>query len=142
MGDSVVDVLSSIRVLLLSLLPESSIPTQASFVPSAGVVFPDLPDLVERAGYRSIEQQVREIIDAGGRLQDWRSAQYPEPDLSRPIPVFLDVLDAHDRFRVLQAEREERRAAAVAAAAEAAGAAVPVPVPEPVKPAPATSEAR
>lgn len=71
----------------------------------------DNSDQVQRDGYRSVEQMVREMTLAGERLEDWRSAAYPAGyDWSglETVPVFGDELDTLDRFRALQARRRAR----------------------------------
>jgi len=74
----------------------------------------DNSDNVERAGYRTIEQQVREMQLAGERLEDWRLAVYPEgTDVFKldPVPVFGDEMEALRRFKDLQNKRENRNKA-------------------------------
>lgn len=76
-------------------------------------------DAVERSGYRTLDDQVRDMVQAGERLVDWRTALYPGEleDDGHPVPVFMDKLTAADRFsevvrrfNALQAERHASEA--------------------------------
>lgn len=94
----------------------------------------DNSDIVERAGYRTIEQQVKEMQLAGERLQDWREATYPEEivNVLEPTPVFLSEIEIIDRFRQLQKKREAFRIDQENEAELAKKASEPKLAPEPV----------
>lgn len=70
-------------------------------------IYQEVP--VERSGYRSLGDQVNEMIRAGEQLADWRAATYPFPpdfeEMLETTPVFGDKLDVIDRFRWLQSRR-------------------------------------
>lgn len=115
-------------------------PEEPSFVLPAtytgGVPFlPETGDFVERAGYRTLDQQVQEMIAAGERLQDWREASFPG-DEEFTTPVFMDKVDAFEhqrqiqlRFEALQEQRRQARLEQEEAAKRATD--------DPVEPAPA-----
>ncbi|WNK13366.1 MAG: hypothetical protein [Microvirus sp.] len=122
--------LERLSTVLVSLVPiPAAFVDPSTYQPGKGwVQIGDFPDLVERAGYRTIEQQVRELQAAGERLEDWRQAVYPDAIVNslEAVPVFADELEVIERFRTLQARRADFKAAAdseAVATAEAKAAA-------------------
>jgi len=124
MATSSDQLLERLSTVLVSLVPvPASYVDPSTYQPGKGwVQIGDFPDLVERAGYRSIEQQVREMVAAGERLEDWRAAVYPPEVVAslEAVPVFADELDVIERFRTLQARRAEFKRMAELEAAQAA----------------------
>ncbi|WNK14787.1 MAG: hypothetical protein [Microvirus sp.] len=80
--------------------------------PDVGFVPDSREDSVERSGYRSTDQMVREMVLAGERLEDWRRAAYSVDDEFLDVtPVFGDRVELEDRYRFLQEARARRKAA-------------------------------
>lgn len=82
--------------------------------PCDGFIPDSLESQTERSGYRSIADQIEEMMLAGERLEDWRLAALPFPDefpeeLMAPTPVFSDQMLLLERFQFLQQERERFR---------------------------------
>lgn len=137
MADVSDKLLERLTVVLTSLVPvPAAFVDPSTYQPGQGwVQIGEFDDLVERAGYRTVEQQVRELVAAGERLEDWRAALYPDVVVNglKPVPVFADELEVLDRYRKLQESREEFKRseeaeAALAAKADADAKAPPVPI--------------
>jgi hypothetical protein len=86
-----------------------------SYVPDCGVIL-DSVDIVDRIGYRTVEQQVTEMIDAGERLVAYRRGAYDfEPDDKNRYSTEEQSFDRNPNFdpadvtRIAQALGEKRK---------------------------------
>lgn len=79
--------------------------TTGDYVPNEGYT-PDqtMGTMTEQAGYVSLGNQIKEMLAAGERLDDWRRQQYPPGSQDEVWPVYRDKLDALEAIKRARAE--------------------------------------
>lgn len=87
---------------------EKRIVDQSNFVFDGGVLLPD-EDIVDREGYRDTETQVREMINAGERLREFRREEFDDfedGDVTIVNPTRAQGFDIIDADLLVKQETE------------------------------------
>lgn len=91
--------------------------TIADYEPDEGISLTQEGDLTERSGYRSLEDQINDLMSAGELLEDYRKNQFPE--VETPAHVFMDKMEAAELSKEIGAKKSKAEAESRKAAEEA-----------------------